>query len=245
MDSGYYAACTALVARTQALDAIANNLANASTIGYRGERTEFRSVLADAGDASGSPLERAENSYGIMGDVALDLSQGNLQKTGNELDMAIQGAGYFVVQTARGPMYTRNGSFQVSAKRELVTASGDPVMGQGGTITLQPGSVSVSPDGTISSNGAITGKLHIVEFPPSARLSSAGNNYYSAPANTAQDSTGSDVRQGYLESSNVNPILGMVELVTAQRDAEMMQRALAMFNTEMDKTATQDLPKVG
>ena len=244
MDSGYYAAATALVARTQALDAIANNLANVSTIGYRGERTEFRSVLADAGDASGSPLERAENNYGIMGDVALDLSQGNLQKTGNELDMAIQGPGYFVVQTAHGPMYTRNGSFQVSAKRELVTASGDAVMGQGGTITLQPGPVSVSPDGTISSNGAITGKLHIVEFPPNAKISSAGNNYYSAPANTAQESATSDVRQGFLESSNVNPILGMVELVTAQRDADMMQHALAMFNTEMDKTATQDLPKV-
>jgi flagellar basal-body rod protein FlgF len=244
MDSGYYAACTALVARTQALDAIANNLANVSTVGYRGERTEFRSVLADAGDASGSDLQRAENSYGIMGDVALDLSQGNLQKTGNELDMAIQGSGYFVVQTARGPMYTRNGSFQVSAKRELVTPSGDPVMGEGGVITLQPGSISVAPDGTISSNGAITGRLHIVEFPPSTKLSSAGNNLYSAPANTAVDSPGSSVQQGFLESSNVNPILGMVELVTAQRDAETMQRALAMFNNEMDKTATQDLPKV-
>lgn len=245
MGSGYYAATTALVARTQALDAIANNLANVSTAGYRGERTEFRSVLADADGASGSPLEQAENSYGIMGDVALDLSQGNLQKTGNELDMAIQGSGYFVVQTAHGPMYTRNGSFQVSAKRELVTAAGDPIMGEGGPITLQQGAISVAPDGTISSNGAITGRLRIVEFPPSTKISSAGNNYYSAPANAAQDSTTSDVRQGYLESSNVNPILGMVELVSAQRDAEMMQRAMAMFNTEMDKTATQDLPKVG
>ena len=244
MGSGYYAAATALVARTQALDAIANNLANVSTVGYRGERTEFRSVLAEAGDAASSPLEQAENSYGIMGDVALDLSQGNLQKTGNELDMAIQGAGYFVVQTARGPMYTRNGSFQVSAKRGLVTASGDPVMGEGGPITLQPGSVSVAPDGTISSSGAITGKLQIVEFPPGTKLTSEGNNLYSAPAKAAQDSTGSDVRQGFLESSNVNPILGIVELVTAQRDAEMMQRALSMFNSEMDKTATQDLPKV-
>ncbi len=244
MDSGYYAACTALVARTQALDAIANNLANVSTVGYRAERTAFKSVLADAEGADGSPMERAINSYGIAGDSVLDLSQGNLQKTGNELDMAIQGPGYFVVQTARGPMYTRNGSFQVSAQRQLVTASGDAVMGQGGVITLQPGSVSVSPDGTISSNGAITGKLHIVEFPPSTKLTSAGNNLYSAPANTAGDSTGSDVQQGYLESSNVNPILGMVQLVTAQRDAEMMQRALSMFNSEMDKTATQDLPKV-
>ena len=77
------------------------------------------------------------------------------------------------------------------------------------------------------------------------QLASVGDNYYSAPANTAVAATNSNVRQGMLESSNVNPIEGMVELVTAQRSAEMMQRALSMFNSEIDKTATQELPKVG
>jgi len=245
MDSGYYAACSALVAREQALDTIANNLANVSTVGYRAQKTVFSSVLADAADAGASPLQNAINSYGIMGDTTLDQSQGALNKTGNELDVAIQGPGYFVVQTANGPVYTRNGSFQVSGKGQLVTASGDAVMGDGGVIHMPPGQISISPDGTISTNGAISGKLHVVEFPPSTKLASVGNNYYSAPANTAEDATNSDVRQGFLESSNVNPILGMVELVTAQRDAESMQRVLSMFNSEMDKTATQDLPKVG
>jgi len=245
MDSGYYAATSALVAREQALDTIANNLANVSTVGYRAQKTVFSSVLADASDAGASPLQNAINNYGIMGDTTLDQSQGALNKTGNELDVAIQGPGYFVVQTANGPMYTRNGSFQVSGKGQLVTATGDAVMGDGGVIHMPPGQISISPDGTISTNGAISGKLHVVEFPPSAKLASVGNNYYSAPANTAADSTNSDVRQGFLESSNVNPILGMVELVTAQRDAESMQRVLSMFNSEMDKTATQDLPKVG
>jgi flagellar basal-body rod protein FlgF len=125
-----------------------------------------------------------------------------------------------------------------------VTQAGDPVMGDRGEITLVPGRVSISSDGTMSVNGAVTGKFKIVEFPAGTKLSSMGDTYYSAPADTAQDSTDSDVRQGFLESSNVNPILGMVELVTAQRSAEMMQKALAMFNSEMDKTATQDLPKV-
>jgi flagellar basal-body rod protein FlgF len=245
MDSGYYAACTALVSRTQELDTIANNLANASTIGYRAEKNVFSSVLADAGDESDSNLDKAMNSYGIMSGTNLDLSQGALQKTGNELDVAIQGPGYFVVQTANGEVYTRNGSFQVSGKGQLVTASGDAVMSEGGgTITMQPGPVSISPDGTISSKGAVAGKIHVVEFPPSTKLTSKGNTYYSAPAGTAETSTTSDVRQGFLESSNVNPILGMVQLVTAQRSAEMMQRTLSMFNSEMDKTATQDLPKV-
>ncbi|HZP04924.1 MAG TPA: flagellar basal-body rod protein FlgF [Terracidiphilus sp.] len=245
MDSGYYSACTALVSRTQELDTIANNLANASTAGYRAQKNVFSSVLADAGNATASPLNAAINNYGILSGTTLDLSQGALQKTGNDLDMAIQGPGYFVVQTANGPVYTRNGSFQVSARGQLVTSAGDAVMGDKGVINMLPGPVSISADGTISSNGAVAGKLRIVEFPPNTNLTSAGGTYYAAPAKTAQPATNSDVRQGMLESSNVNPITGMVELVTAQRSAEMMQRALSIFNSEIDKTATQDLPKVG
>jgi flagellar basal-body rod protein FlgF len=245
MDSGYYAACTALVSRTQELDTIANNLANVSTIGYRGEKNVFSSVLADARASNGTALNRALNDYGVLGGTELDESQGALQKTGGELDLAIQGPGYFEVQTANGVMYTRNGSFQVSGKGQLITSTGDAVMGDSGTITMLPGPVSISADGTISSNGAVTGKLHVVEFPAGTKLTSMGNSYYSAPPKTAEESKSSDVRQGMLESSNVNPIFGMVELVTAQRSAEMMQRALSMFNSEIDKTATQDLPKVG
>jgi flagellar basal body rod protein FlgG len=141
-------------------------------------------------------------------------------------------------------MYTRNGAFQVSSKGQLVTALGDAVMGDKGVITMMPGAVSISADGTISSNGALSGKVRVVEFPAGTQLSSAGDTYYSAPANTAITATNSDVRQGMIESSNVNPVASMVELVTAQRSAEMMQRALSMFNSEIDKTATQDLPKV-
>jgi len=245
MDSGYYAATTALVTSTQQMDTIANNLANSSTIGYRAERAVFSSVLADANSAAGSALDKAINQYGIASETVLDLSQGALQKTGNDLDVAIQGPGYFVVQTANGPVYTRDGSFQVSSQGELVTTNGDAVMSDSGTIKMLPGHVSISADGTISINGAITGKLHIVEFPAGTNLDSAGDTYYTAPPNKAETATNSDVRQGFLESSNVNPILGLVDLIATERNAEMMQRALSMFNSEIDKTATQDLPKVG
>lgn len=245
MDSGYYAACTALVARTQALDTIANNLANASTVGFRAERNVFSSVLATAGDQAGSSLNPVINRFGILSGTSVDQSQGAMQKTGNDLDLGIEGQGYFVVQTADGPMYTRNGAFQVSSHGQLVTASGDAVMGDGGVITIPPGPVSISSDGTISSDGAVAGKLRIVEFAPDTNLQSMGNTYYSAPVKSVLASTNSNVRQGMLESSNVNPIEGMVELVNAQRTAEMMQRALSIFNSEMDKTATQELPKVG
>jgi flagellar basal-body rod protein FlgF len=244
MDSGYYAACTALVSRTQALDTIANNLANASTVGYRAQHNVFSSVLAAAGSAPGSSLNQAINNYGILSGTSLDLSQGALQKTGNDLDVAIQGGGYFVVQTANGEVYTRNGSFQVSNKGQLITAGGDPVEGDRGSLAMVSGPVSISSDGTISSNGAVAGKLKVVKFPAGTTLTSAGGTYYSAPAGSATADTDSTVHQGMLESSNVNPVTSMVELITAQRSADTAQRALSMFNSEIDKTATQDLPKV-
>lgn len=245
MDSGYYAACTALISRTQELDTIANNLANVSTAGYRGEQDVFSEVLANAGNPSGSALDQAMNSFGILSGTTLDQAQGALQKTGNNLDVAIEGPGYFEVQTMDGQAYTRNGGFQISAHGQLVTSDGDAVLGENGTITMPPGPVSISADGTISSNGAVVGKLKVVEFPAGTQLTGLGNSYYSAPADTAETATQSSVRQGMLESSNVNPITAMVQLVTAQRSAEMMQRALSMFNSEIDRTATQDLPKVG
>jgi hypothetical protein len=155
MDSGLYAASTALVARTQALDTIANNLANASTVGFRAERNVFSSVLATASGSAAPGLSQVVNRFGILSGTTVDQSQGALQKTGNELDVAIEGSGYFTVQTADGPMYTRNGAFQVSSRGQLVTASGDAVMGDRGVINILPGSVSISADGTISSNGAV------------------------------------------------------------------------------------------
>jgi flagellar basal body rod protein FlgG len=142
-------------------------------------------------------------------------------------------------------MYTRNGNFRVSTQGQLVTANGDAVMGDKGVINMLPGPVSISADGTISSNGAVSGKLKVVEFPSGTQLSSTGNTYYSAPPKTAATATNSFVRQGSLESSNVNPVYSMVELITEQRTTGMMQKALSMFNSEIDKTATQDLPKVG
>jgi flagellar basal-body rod protein FlgF len=244
MDSGYYAASTALVSRTEALDTIANNLANASTVGYRAQHNIFSSVLAAASSSTDAPLSNAINNFGVLSGTTLDQTQGALQKTDNNLDMAIQGSGYFVVQTANGEMYTRNGSFQLSNKGQLITSAGDAVLSDKGTITLPPGQVSVSADGTISSQGAVVGKIKVVSFPAGTELKSAGENYYSAPPKTAVASTDSAVKQGMLESSNVNPVTSMVELITAQRTAEMMQRALTMYNTEIDKTATQELPKI-
>lgn len=244
MDSGYYAACTALMSRTQALDVIANNLANSNSPGYRAQHSMFQSALSSATGETMTPLNRAVNDYGVLGGNRLDLSQGGMQRTGNDLDMAIDSPGFFVVQTPSGRFFTRNGALQISAQGQLITSNGDPVMGEQGPIRVAGGKVSVSDDGTISVGGAVVDKLKIVGFPPGADLASIGNGYYSAPARSEITAANAHVQQGVLESSNVNSIMAAAELIAVQRYAGLMQRALSMFHSEINKAAVEDLPRV-
>lgn len=245
MDSGIYAACAGLMARSQQLDTVASNLANSSTAGFHGQKNIFGTVLAEATRHGHlSPLNEVTNSYGILSGTKTDGAQGTLTQTGNPLDVALEGPGYLKVQTAKGFAYTRNGSLQVSSTGRLTTALGDPVLGTSGPITLPPGTPAISSDGTISSAGAIVGKLQIVNFPASVTPLSQGGSYVTAPANQEQAAAGTGVRQGSLENANITPVDGMVELITAQRATETMRRVLSMIDSEMDKTAAQDLPRV-
>jgi flagellar basal body rod protein FlgG len=133
----------------------------------------------------------------------------------------------------------------VSPQLQLITAAGDPVLGDNNRpITLIGAPISISPDGTISNNGAISGRMKLVEFAPTVQIQSAGGTYYKAPPGTAVAATKSQVRQGMLESSNVNPITAVVELVTAQREVETMRHVLTMINSELDKTAAEELPRL-
>src|SRR5258708_22833954 len=163
MDSGYYAAMTGLLSRTQALDTAAANLANAQTPGYRAEREYFRSVLLGP-DALDSQLGKTVNNFGLLGGDLLNLGQGPLQQTGNPLDLAIEGAGFFQIQTANGLRYTRDGSFHRSQAGMLVAAKNEPVLSSSRKpITVPPGDVSVVahgglsvPAGTVPTCGAFT-----------------------------------------------------------------------------------------
>ncbi len=245
MNSGYYAACTGLIARTESLETIANNLANVSTAGFRGRHNIFSSVLASTGNNSLSTLNQDTNDYGVLGSTRLDATQGALERTGNDLDLAIEGPAYFVVQTPTGTAYTRGGSLRVSPQGQFTTAAGDALLGDNGNpITVVGAPLSISADGTISVKGAIAGKLKLVEFAPSVELQSTGNMVYTAPPGSAAVATHSNIRQGMIESSNVNPVTSVVELITAQREVETMRRVLSMFNNEIDKVAAQDLPRV-
>ncbi len=244
MDSGYYAAAAALLAQSQALDLAAHNLSNVNTPGYKAQRPVFQSLLQARGMAVQNPINSAINSYGVVGGSSLNLASGVWERTANDFDLAIEGDGYFAVQGKAGVRHTRNGNFRLSGDGTLVTADGDAVLGPGGPIHLMPGTTTVSTDGTISVDGAVVTKLQLVEFPQGTMLTAEGATRYIAPAGTARAATNSQVRQGVLEGSNVNPVASAVDLVVVQRQAEMLQRALTIFHTEFNRTAAEDLPRV-
>jgi flagellar basal-body rod protein FlgF len=245
MDSGYYAAMTGLVARNQALDTAAANLANAQTPGYRAEREYFRSVLLGP-DALDSQLGRTVNNYGLLGGDQLSMKQGALQPTGNPLDLAVEGDGFFQIQTASGIRYTRDGSFHRAQNGQLVTSAGEPVLSSNGRpIAVPPGEVAVGADGTLSVDGGAVAIVGVFSFPAGTNLSAEGANRYVAPTGvTPTASKGAGIHQGALEAANQDVIQGSLDLLVMQRQAEMMQRALTVFHTEFNKFAAEDLPRV-
>ncbi|MGA2752206.1 MAG: flagellar basal-body rod protein FlgF [Terracidiphilus sp.] len=245
MDSGYYAAMTGLVARTEALDTAAANLANAQTPGYRAEREFFRSVLLGP-DALDSQLGQTVNNYGLLGGDRLSMAQGALEETGNPLDLAVEGQGFFMVQTPQGTRYTRDGSLQRTPSGQLVTQAGEPVLSTAGQpIVIPPGDVSVGADGTVSVAGGAVATVGVFTFPAGTELTPEGANRYVAPQGvTPVAAKDSSVHEGALEAANQDVVQGSLNLIVMQRQAEMMQRALTVFHTEFNKFATEDLPKV-
>jgi flagellar basal-body rod protein FlgF len=253
VDSGFYAACAGLRAQSEALEVAAHNLANLNTAGFRGQETTFRSLLAVSGPTVAHRLSNvlngATNNFGVLEGTHLDLTAGNLETTGNPLDVGIEGGGFFAIQTARGTRYTRNGSFQVSSSGQLVTASGDLVLGnfklkEKGGISVPAGAVSIASDGTLSVNGAIAGSIQLVEFAPGTQLTAEGGTLIAAPEGSAKPVLQPEVKQGALESSNVNSVSSIVTLIGVQRQAEMMQRAMSLFDTEFNQIASTQLARV-
>lgn len=258
MDSGSYAACAGLRAQSEALEVAAHNLANLNTAGFRGQQTDFQSLLAVSHPTVPNVLNLATNNFGVLEGSRLDITPGNLETTGNPLDVGIEGDGFFAIQTASGTRYTRNGSFHVSSAGVLVTAAGDPVLGdlslidkgknkdknKKGLIDVPAGAVSIASDGTLSVNGAVAGTIQLVEFAPGTKLTSEGGTLIAAPVGSAKPADHPVLQQGTLESSNVNSIASVVTLIGVQRQAEMLQRAISLFDNELNRIASTDLAKV-
>jgi len=251
MDSGLYAAYTGLLARTQALDTAANNLANAGTAGFRAQRDYFSGVLAggiDQDPATASQVGRSVNGFGVLGGNRLDLGQGEIKATGNPLDLALQGQGFFAIQTSHGVRYTRDGAFSRSPTGVLQTVQGEPVLDANQKpIAIPTGTIYVSPDGSISVSTAdgsmIVGKVGAFDFSEKSVLTAEGANRFSANGAKPIPATAS-IEQGSVEGANEDAVHGTMQLVLVQRQAEMMQKALSVFNNDFDKAASEDLPRV-
>lgn len=253
MINGIYTSAAGMLPRTDAQSVSSNNLANITTTGFKRD-ISFRDALLDARltleDSQGSSDRAARVQH-----TAVDFSQGALQDTGGDLDFALQGTGFFAVETEQGVRYTRNGSFTINTNGELATDLGHPVLGQGGKIVVSTGKVSVNQKGDVSVNGTLVDRLQVVDFEdvldgPAGRsaasdprryngfLEKAGNGLYVTrdPAETGTPCRNVSVRQGYLEGSNVKAIEEMVEILTfSYRMFESNQKSIRAQDETLDK----------
>lgn len=237
MDPLTSVAASGLRARMESLDLLANNVANASTGGYKADR-EFYSLYvgseAEADSPAGMPV--IERPW-------VDLSQGTLRQTGNPLDVAISGRGFFPVAGPRGALYTRNGNFH-AANGQLVTAEGYPVTGADGQALKLPGSgpVEISAEGNVMQGGNQIGTLQLVDFPAGA-ISKQGESYFRVADSSAQPQIADGlVEQGKLEGSNSGGAETAVRLVGIMRQFEMLQKAVSL-GSDMNKQAIEQVAR--
>jgi flagellar basal-body rod protein FlgF len=232
------------------LDIIANNIANIDTTGFKADNAAFSQYLMPG--ARDGQFSGKDQRVSFVEDRAswIDFSPGALEHTGNPLDVAIDGKGYFAVQTARGQRYTRNGSFAISSTGQLVTSEGDQVLGTGGPITFQV----TDHDVTISANGIVTvrdgagttsaprGQLQIVGFDQPQRLQKDGASTFMAPAgvNAGPAPQGTRVAQGSLEKSNVRPIVEMARMIEITRNYSDIA-AILQQQGDMKRNSLQQL----
>jgi flagellar basal-body rod protein FlgF len=241
MDTMTATAASGMRSRMESLDLLANNIANASTGGYKADR-EFYSLYvgADADNDLPATMPVIQKNY-------VDHSQGALHTTGNPLDIALQGKGFIGVNGPNGPLYTRNGNFRISSASQLTTSDGYTVRDSAGApLTVQEGrGLQVASDGTVTQDGNTIGKLEVVDFTSTAGLSKQGANYFRVTdptAATAAPSTAT-VEQGTLETSNTGTAESAVRLVSVMRQFEMLQKAVSI-GTDMNKRAIEDVAKV-
>ena len=248
MDNTSYVALSRQITLRRELDISANNLANMNTNGYK-----FEELLVNAepgAPAYNDPIRTPAN-FAYDNGVGRNFTQGTLNQTGAPLDVALAGVGtFFVVGTPDGDAYTRDGAFTLSADGTLMTKQGYVVQGDGGAIVLDPkkGEPSISPDGIISqmSQGQTerVGKLNIVRIADMSDLSKNGDSTYSLTSNAAPiPATDAAVRQGFLEASNVNPMLEITNLVRINR-AYTTLASIIEQNNQLNRTAVERLGRV-
>jgi flagellar basal-body rod protein FlgF len=231
------------LAAFRSIDVIANNIANVSTPGFKRESVKFEEYLQNVRPAEGQKGTQ-QMSFVKDAGVLRDLSGGRLETTGAPFDLAINGNGYFAIQTPQGERYTRNGHFTLNAEGIVVTQQGDPLLGDGGPITIAPddGDISFGTDGTISGKQGQLGKVRMVDFANQRELQKQGDSLYST-TQAANPATGATLSQGMLESSNVQPVVEISRMIEIMRAYEATS-TLEKGSSDMKRQAIQKLGTV-
>jgi flagellar basal-body rod protein FlgF len=240
MDNSLLVSLSQQLAAYRAMDVIANNLANASTSGFKRESAKFEEYITQVRPAEG---QTGTQSLSFVKDAGItrDLSGGTIANTGAPFDMAVNGKGFFAVQTPQGIRYTRDGHFTLDASGQIVNASGYQLQGEGGAITISPddGDVQIAPDGTVSGKTGQIAKVRLTDFADPAAMTKEGANLYST-TQAAATATG-QIRQGALESSNVQPVIEISHMIEVMRAYE----ATATLSKSQEDMMRQAIDKLG
>lgn len=236
MNSVYTIGAGALLRQEKKFALIANNLSNAQTVGFKKETPSFKEVI---GQTMAGKIERE-----VGEEYQINFRQGELLITNNDLDLAIEGEGFFKIKTPQGTRYTRNGQFRLDREQRLVQADGFPVLGKRGEIFIKGGKVNIETNGSIKVDNQEVDQLAIVTFPDLKFLQKEGHNLFTLfSPQEEEEAKGAFIRQGYVEAANVNVIEEMIALIEAHRNFEAYTRLL-QANDELDAKAVNDLGKV-
>lgn len=240
-----YSAVSGNMALMQRMEVIANNLANINTVGFKKDRLIFGTMLDSAKNPTQSAGTVTDSAVLSDGVAETDYSTGPLKQTSNPLDLALDGSGFFVVNTPQGKAYTRQGNFHLDSNGKVVTADGYEVQGGGGAVTIKGGKVDINGKGEVSVDGQQVATLSLVDFPKPYQLQKIGSAMFvpSDPQATGQTATGTNVRQGALEDSNVQPLTEMANLIETTRFYESCVKTIQSYDAMANK-AVNDLGKV-
>jgi flagellar basal-body rod protein FlgF len=221
MESTAHIALSRQMVLGRQLEVIAHNVANVTASGFKAETLLLEPVAVDAG---------RRQRLAFVQDVGMvrDLDPGPITATGNPLDLAIEGPGYFTIETAEGVRYGRSGQFRLNEEGELATPDGDPVLDDGGATLALPvdaGPIAIAADGTVSSGAGVVGRIELVTFEDQQRLRKVGNGLYRADQ-PPQPAPAAHLVQGALEGSNVAPIIEMTRMMATVRAYQGTQRLL-------------------
>jgi flagellar basal-body rod protein FlgF len=243
MNSGIYTAYSGLRAQSDALEILANNLANMNTTGFK-EQTAFYTYLNQSSDSpqNGADLNAVVNQS-VQTQSTLNGEGGSLSATERELDIAIAGDGFLTVQTPRGVRYTRNGSLNLNAQFVLTTSEGFPVLGTSGRpITLGPGKVLIGESGDVFLDGVQIDRLKVSAFNDLSVLAKEGNSLFKSTAGqSAERASDAKIKSGYLEQSNVNPVSSIVRMVEILRHFEAIQKSIQLVMNDINAKAIDKL----